>query len=97
MHCDLNVRLQFPGRSSWIRSLLAFVAALLLAASSFAQVDRSGMSGTVTDSSGRLLPQAHVTLVENATGLRRGADSDASGNYNIPPITSGHLYCHLRA
>jgi hypothetical protein len=29
------------------------------------------LSGTVTDPTGRLLPQAHIAVVENSTGLRR--------------------------
>ena len=59
------------------------------AGASFAQVDRSGLTGTVTDASGSLLPRAHVTVVENATGLRRETVSDASGNYNIPQLPVG--------
>ena len=54
-----------------VRVSIVFSAVFFLAGLSFAQVDRSGLTGTVTDSSGRLLPQAHVTVVENATGLRR--------------------------
>ncbi|HLY40191.1 MAG TPA: TonB-dependent receptor [Terracidiphilus sp.] len=54
-----------------------------------AQVDRTGLSGTVTDSSGRLLPQAHIRVVENATGLQRDAVSDAGGNYSIPELPVG--------
>ena len=71
---------------------LAAIAAMLFACpplQSFAQVDRSGLSGTVTDSSGRLLPQAHITAVENATGLRRETVSDANGNYTIPELQVG--------
>jgi hypothetical protein len=64
-------------------------AVLLLASSSFAQVDRSGLSGTVVDASGRLLSQAHVTVVEDATGLRRDNVSDAGGNYSIPGLPVG--------
>jgi hypothetical protein len=40
----------------------------------FAQVDRSDISGTVTDSAGTILPQVHVTAVNQATGLRRQTD-----------------------
>ena len=64
-------------------------AVLLLATVSFAQVDRSGLNGTVTDASGRVLPQAHVTVVEDATGLRRETVSDVSGNYSIPQLPVG--------
>jgi len=62
---------------------------IILSEITFAQVDRSGISGTVIDSSGRLLPQAHVTVVENATGLRRETVSDSSGNYSIPQLPVG--------
>ena len=66
-----------------------FGAMIFVAVACFAQVDRSGLSGTVTDSSGRLLPQAHVTALENATGLRRETVSDAKGNYSIPQLPVG--------
>jgi hypothetical protein len=56
---------------------------------SFAQVDRSELSGAVVDASGRMMAQAHVSAVENATGLRRETVSDASGNYSIPELQVG--------
>jgi hypothetical protein len=54
-----------------------------------AQVNLSALNGTVTDSSGRLLPQAHVRVLENATGLLREAVSDATGNYSIAQLPVG--------
>ena len=89
MHFKSKGRLRFPGRPSMIRGLQVFVGALLLAAWSFAQVARGGLSGTVTDVSGRVLPQAHVTVVEDATGLRRETVSDLTGNYSIPQLPVG--------
>ncbi len=68
---------------------MAFGAMVFVAGICFAQVDRSGLSGTVTDSSGRLLPQAHVTVVEIATGLRRESVSDLRGDYSIPQLPVG--------
>ena len=91
MHHDLKQYLQL-GNSAAFRSLRAsigFSAVFFLASISYAQVDRSGLSGTVTDSSGRRLPQAHVTMVQNATGLHRETDSDGSGNYSIPQVPVG--------
>ena len=41
---------------------------LCLVSWSHAQVDRAALVGTVTDSSGRVLPQAHVTAVQNSHG-----------------------------
>ncbi|MGC2639436.1 MAG: TonB-dependent receptor [Acidobacteriaceae bacterium] len=62
---------------------------LILAPLCLAQRDRSALSGTVTDSAGRLLPEARVTVVESATGLRREATADSSGNYSIPDLPVG--------
>jgi hypothetical protein len=52
-------------------------------------VDRAGLNGTVTDPSGRVLPHAHITVVQDATGLRREATSSASGTYDIPALPVG--------
>jgi hypothetical protein len=81
VHRELRGDLQFVAR------LLG--AVLALASISFAQVDRSSLNGAVTDASGRRLPQAHVTAVENATALRRETVSDANGNYAIPELPVG--------
>src|SRR5580692_10304092 len=62
---------------------------LCLVCGSSAQVDRAGLNGTVTDSSGRVLPRTHVTAVHNATGLRREATSSSSGTYDIPELPIG--------
>jgi hypothetical protein len=72
-----------------IRVAAGLCVLFLIAGLCAAQVDRSGLTGTVTDPSGRLLPQAHVTVVESATGLRREAISDAGGNYTIPQLPVG--------
>jgi hypothetical protein len=72
-----------------VRVSIGFAVLFSLASLCSAQVDRSGLSGTVTDPSGRLLPQAHITVVENATGLRREAISNAGGNYSIPELPVG--------
>ena len=62
---------------------------LCLVSSSPAQVDRAGLNGTVTDPSGRVLPQAHIIAVQDATGLRREATSSSSGTYDIPELPLG--------
>ena len=50
-----------------LRPLIVFSLIFLFANFSFAQVNRSGLNGTVTDSTGRVLMQVHVTVIENAT------------------------------
>ncbi|MGA7294820.1 MAG: TonB-dependent receptor [Terriglobales bacterium] len=66
-----------------------FAIVLCLVSSSLTQVDRAGLSGTVTDSSGQVLPQAHITAVQDATGLRRETTSSFSGTYDIPELPVG--------
>jgi len=56
---------------------------------SWAQADRSGLNGTMTDPSGRVLPGVQVLALQNATGLRREAVSSASGTYEIPELPVG--------
>ena len=63
--------------------------ALVLVSSSPAQVDRAGLNGVVTDPSGRVLPQTHITAMQDATGLRREATSSPSGTYDIPELPIG--------
>ena len=71
--------------------LFCLVAIVLcLVSSSLAQVDRAGLNGTVTDPSGRVLPQTHVTAVHSATGLRRETTSSSSGTYDIPELPLGN-------
>ncbi|HTU42133.1 MAG TPA: TonB-dependent receptor [Candidatus Aquilonibacter sp.] len=62
---------------------------LSLAPASSAQVDRAGLTGTVNDPSGSVLPQTRVTAVEAATGLRREAVSSSTGVYDIPELPVG--------
>ncbi len=62
---------------------------LWLVSLSQAQVDRAGLTGTVTDPSGRVLIQTKVSAVQNATGLRRDTTTSASGTYDIPELPVG--------
>ena len=72
-----------------VRVSIGFAVWFSLASFCAAQVDRSGLCGTVTDPSRHLLPLAHVTVVENATGLRRETSSDANGSYSVLQLPVG--------
>src|SRR5580704_10973350 len=93
MQPEAKHNLQFcpgTGQSSGIRQLLwGFAFMACLAFPSAAQVDRAGLTGTVTDPAGRVLPQTHVTAVQNSTGLRRETMSSSSGTYDIPELPVG--------
>jgi hypothetical protein len=93
-----NPEYRFASRASGVESrrfdfssriLFLVTIALLFVASAEAQVDRTGLSGTVSDSSGRVLPQAQVIAVQNATQLRRETISDARGGYSISQLPVG--------
>lgn len=68
------------------RTLLFLILAPVLC---FAQVDRASLNGTVTDSTGKRLPRAHITAIQTTTGLHRETFSSASGAYNIPELPIG--------
>ena len=95
MH-ELKKNLQFAESPDALRAVcavlrisIAFSAVFFLISSCFAQVDRSGLNGTITDASGALLAQTHITAVQNSTGLRREVMSNASGSYAIPELPVG--------
>ncbi len=69
--------------------LLCVVIILGFASPSSAQMDRAALTGTVMDSSGRVLPETHVLAVQNDTGLRRETTSSDRGTYDIPELPIG--------
>ena len=54
-----------------------------------AQVDRAGLVGTVTDPSGKVLPEVHVVAEMPEFGLRRESISSSTGAYEIPELPVG--------
>jgi type 1 fimbria pilin len=82
-------------RLSNIRTkVLAFVAPLfviaLIAASAFAQSGTTGITGTVVDQAGSVVPGATVTISNPATGLTRTTTTNTNGRFSfasIPPAT----------
>src|SRR5215469_4554271 len=74
-----------------VRLTLLFVAICLftLVAPILAQSDSSSISGTVTDSSGALLPNAKITAHNKATLADRSVTSNDSGNYTLTNLPSG--------
>lgn len=62
---------------------------LCLASPGWAQWASTGLTGTVSDSSGHALPGVEVTAVQDATGLQRKAVSSAEGAYYFPKLPVG--------
>ena len=76
----------------WWRSsrlLGALCILLCLVSPGWAQIDNSGLTGTVSDLGGHRLPGVKVTAVQDATGLQRQAVSSAEGAYYFPKLPVG--------
>ncbi len=55
----------------------------------YGQSESGRVVGTIADSTGAAIPQATVTLVNKATGLKLAGTSTASGEINIPAVPAG--------
>ncbi len=55
----------------------------------FAQTTSTEVLGTVTDSTGAVIPKSKVTLLRGATGERRTTTTTSSGDYSFPLIEVG--------
>ena len=72
-----------------VRHIAGLLVLFLAPVFCLSQVDRAGLSGTVTDISGKVIPGARVTALQTATGLVREAVSSTSGIYYIPELPVG--------
>ena len=66
--------------------LLSF---FLLAGAAFAQVDRGTFTGTVSDTSGGLVPNARITIRNTATGAVADVATNEAGQYARPNLPIG--------
>ena len=70
---------------------LACIFVCLLLATSVAQAQGVGTSGditgTVTDSSGAVLPKVTVSVVDTQTGLKRTVITDSTGQYHVAGLS----------
>jgi hypothetical protein len=58
----------------------------------FAQSDRGGITGRVTDQTGAVVADAKVTALNVETGETREARTNGEGNLHHPAITGSSLY-----
>ena len=58
----------------------------------FAQVTKSGISGTVKSQNGEYLPSATVEAIHKPTGTKYYATTDDKGRYSIPAVRPGGPY-----
>ena len=54
---------------------------------------KAGIQGTVTDSSGGLVPDATITLTDNTTGKSQTTNASGEGFYRITGLAPGSHSC----
>ena len=80
------------------RVFLVLLLALATGASPlFAQVKSSAITGTVTDTTGAVVPNATVTVLEQETNVSTTAQSNSQGEYNVPYLPIGHYTLSVTA
>jgi hypothetical protein len=68
---------------------LAVFALLALTCAAFAQIQNGQFTGTVTDPSGAAVPNAKVTIENQATGLQQSTTTNQSGSYTARELPVG--------
>src|SRR5258706_3440554 len=71
------------------KTLAGLLVLLVLAVPSFAQNISATIRGTVTDSTGAVVPGASVTVKSEGTGFTRSTLTNASGVYSFPELPLG--------
>jgi carboxypeptidase family protein len=68
---------------------LCAVVFLLLAKPAFTQTTFGSITGTVTDPTGAVIPEASVSVTNQLTGIERKVTTSATGVFNVPNLDIG--------
>jgi len=73
--------------------MLTALCLLIFSAAHAVQAQSAAISGTVTDPSGGVVPNATVTIHNAVSGLERSTTTDSSGTFTFPnvPFNPYHL------
>jgi Carboxypeptidase regulatory-like domain len=82
-------------KSSWLRAfgyvaLTCLCVFLVSSQCAYGQVDQGAITGTILDSSGAVVPNAQVTLLNTDQGITLEVKSDGNGSYTFSPVRAGH-------
>src|SRR5215470_9865445 len=61
----------------------------LFSARAWPQTQLASVLGTITDSSGAVVSDAHVTFLNKSTGLKRDGSTDLNGQYRVSGLPAG--------
>jgi hypothetical protein len=88
---------EFPKARISVLLLLVALFTLALTQRASAQSDTSSLSGTVSDSSGAVLPNAKILVRNEATHTERTTQSNENGGYNITNLPAGNYSIRAEA
>src|SRR6202171_2346695 len=69
---------------------VAFAAGIAGGLEAAAQVSGGTIAGTVTDQTGAIVQNEHVTIVDTATSIARDVTANNDGAFSAPSLTPGH-------
>src|SRR5690242_19806065 len=75
--------------ASFLPSANGLFATLLIFSQTGPPQARSGINGTVTDTTGAVVPNAKVTVTNNATNVSRTTNTSSAGSYDITDLIPG--------
>jgi hypothetical protein len=87
-HAKLNAHPRAASRGLQVAAVLAFF--LLFTLPLAAQFDTGTIAGSVTDSSGAVIPHATVTITNVGTGVKTTQQTDTGGNFTASALPSGN-------
>jgi Carboxypeptidase regulatory-like domain/TonB dependent receptor/TonB-dependent Receptor Plug Domain len=77
--------------------LIVIIVSLSLAVPVYAQVTGATLSGTISDSSGSVIPGAQVSIRNAATGITKDVLADSDGYYTAPNLAPGSYELRVTA
>src|SRR5579863_7340379 len=78
-------------------TLTLLISLFAIGRSAVAQVDEGAITGTVQDSTGAVVPDAQVTLVNTDQGLTLQTKTNGSGGYTFSPVKIGNYEISVTA
>ena len=83
--------------SALLQATLLFVLMLFAGTTAFAQLTTADIVGTVTDSTGAVIPNATVVATNLGTNETRTVQSSSSGEYTVSLLPVGHYSVSVKA
>lgn len=81
---------------AWVRRIGFLLIVMTISAVAFAQSDAARIVGTITDSTGAVLPKATVTVTNTDTARTVTVETNASGEYVVNGLPRGKYHIEVK-